>query len=126
METEKTPQFTIIVADKPEEEALASIDSSSSSKAAKKQAEAKHAAEVQERIKSIKTGQEKVYPVDVQSLYEVSNPTLRTKLIAAANRCCYQRKIWPFPVCNSGRLWHGPNGACPYFKSQILSANGFL
>lgn len=36
METEKTPQFTIIVADKPEEEALASIDSSSSSKAAKK------------------------------------------------------------------------------------------
>lgn len=35
METEKTPQFTIIVADKPEEEALASIDSSSSSKAAK-------------------------------------------------------------------------------------------
>ena len=59
METEKTPQFTIIVADKPEEEALASIDSSSSSKAAKKQAEAKHAAEVQERIKSIKTGQEK-------------------------------------------------------------------
>lgn len=88
METEKTPQFTIIVADKPEEEALASIDSSSSSKAAKKQAEAKHAAEVQERIKSIKAGQEKVYPVDVQSLYEVSNPTLRTKLIAAVLDAC--------------------------------------
>lgn len=67
METEKTPQFTIIVADKPEEEALASIDSSSSSKAAKKQAEAKHAAEVQERIKSIKAGQEKC----IQSMFSL-------------------------------------------------------
>ena len=91
METEKTPQFTIIVADKPEEEALASIDSSSSSKAAKKQAEAKHAAEVQERIKSIKTGQEKVslYMRCPIQLFE-QNSSLRSSMPVEAKLCSEQ------------------------------------
>ena len=53
MGTEKTPNFTIIVADSPNEEALASIDE----KAAKKQAEAKHTEEILERVKAIKAGQ---------------------------------------------------------------------
>lgn len=88
METEKTPNFTIIVADTPEEEALASIDTSRSAKAAKKQAEAKHAEEVRERIEAIKAGQVNVYPVDMQALYEEPNSVLRTQLIAAVLDAC--------------------------------------
>lgn len=84
METEKTPNFTIIVADSPEEEALASIDEES----VKKRTESTHAEDVLERVNAIKAGQVRVYPVDVEVLYNEYNASLRTKLAAAVFDAC--------------------------------------
>lgn len=102
METEKIPDFTIIVADSPDEEALASIDE----KAAKKQAESKHTEEVLERVKAIKAGRVHVYPVDAQTLYDEYSAPLRTRLIAAVLDACrseISRNIKPVLIDKYGR-----------------------
>lgn len=90
MSTEKTPNFTIIVADTPDEVALASSNAKREvEKEAKKQAEEKRVAEVQNQINAIKSGQIRMYPIDMQSLYDEPNSVLRSKLISTvvdANR----------------------------------------
>lgn len=102
METEKIPDFTIIVADSPDEEALASIDE----RAAKKQAESKHKEEVLERVEAIKAGRVHVYPVDAQALYDEYSAPLRTKLISAVLDACrseISRDIKPVLIDKYGR-----------------------
>lgn len=96
METEKTPQFTIIIADKPEEEALASIDSSSSSKAAKKQAEANMRQRFKTGLNPSRLGRKKYIQL-MSSLYMRSpiqlfaqNSSLRFLMPVEARLCSEQ------------------------------------
>lgn len=121
METEKTPNFTIIVADSPNEEALASIDE----KAAKKQAEVKHTEEILERVKAIKAGQIHVYPADVQALYGEYNAVLRTKLIAAVLDACrseISKNIKPVIIDKYGRSQYAIAEDCGLDPTAVAKA----
>lgn len=121
MEIEKVPDFTIVVADSPDEEALASIDA----KAAKKQAEKKHTEDILERVKAIKAGQVNVYPADVQALYDEYNAVLRTKLIAAVVDACrseISRNIKPVISDKYGRSQYAIAEDCGLDPTAVAKA----